>query len=93
MDRVKNAFGNIAIKRDLMHFYSHQNIINIIDFCEKRKIRILGIDGFFLTPTTLQPSQDNSIDFSHLKDLCINESREFMARMPQNIFYEIVTED
>jgi hypothetical protein len=37
--------------------------LEMVRKCREKNIQILGIDGFLITPTTTQPSMEQSIDF------------------------------
>jgi len=70
--------------------------IAFIKECQKESIIILGIDGFYLTPTTVQPSMDNSINFSDpeseeykTKDR-YQSSINFLEERDPKMYFEIV---
>ena len=80
MNKVELLFLGKAIRR------------GTIIKCERQQVVILGIDGFYLTDTTTQPSMENSVDYSvrHFdKDLYQNAIR-FLEERDQNLHFEIV---
>ena len=67
--------------------------IDFIDECEIRHIQILGIDAFYLTPNTIEPSMDNSIDFSSSTPSNFNGysiAKNFLQSRNDSLFFEIV---
>lgn len=81
-----------------------------VEECKRKKIPILGIDGFFvgkdikpiegftITKKSVQPSQEDSVDFSwepyKYKDFTLDEiydkAAEFIKERPDNVYFEIV---
>jgi hypothetical protein len=49
-----------------LELFIKEEALTFVDECEKNSITIFGIDGFYLTETTIQPSMENSLDFGNL---------------------------
>ena len=92
MNKVEKLFSNRAILRGGIYLYSKPDAIKFIKECEKENIMLLGIDAFFLTATTTQPSMDNSVDYSMqpiektIYDLAI----EFLEKRDDQLCFEII---
>lgn len=71
--------------------------LEFINACEKEKIQILGIDGFYLHENGgKEPNMANSIDFSssHKEGAnSYNHAREFIQERQDNLFYEVICEE
>jgi hypothetical protein len=68
----------------------------MIDLCEKRNKRILGIDTFILTETSTLPVIEHTADYSIDGDLQghWNEARRFILdRANSGFVFEVVYED
>ena len=67
--------------------------------CRERDIQILGIDGFHLTDTTIQPDMGESIDLSRLEDqgcgvATWDRAEEFLAhRIESDLFFKVVADE
>ena len=66
--------------------------IEFINRCEQKNIKILGIDGFFLTNNITRPSMEDSIDLSSAKnDKSYKIAKLFIKkRQNKNTHFEIV---
>lgn len=49
-----------------LELFKKEDANSFVEECEKNSIKIFGIDGFYLNETTIQPSMENSLDFSNL---------------------------
>ena len=93
MINVENLFKDKVVKRGGINLYSKQDAIRFVEECQNLSICILGIDGFFLTPDTTEPSLENSIDFtdlSHIKESNFEVVKEFLETKDDNLFFEII---
>lgn len=83
-----------ATQRNGIVLLSKFDAIDFIKQCEEYSISILGIDGFHLRGETIQPSLDNSIDFSsrsHGSNIDIyKESVAFITDRRTELFYEVI---
>lgn len=92
MNKVEILFANRAIKRGGILLFSKEDTFQFINACKEMNTAILGIDGFFLTSNTTQPSMENSINFSDrtfTKDI-YDEAIEFLTMRDDRMFFEIV---
>jgi hypothetical protein len=71
--------------------------IEYVHACQKEKIKILGIDGFYLQSLGIQPSMENSIDFSsqiYKPETDIYAAAiKFLKARPVSMYFEIVSEN
>lgn len=96
MNKVEKEFKSKAIIRGGLFLFSKKNAILFIEACQKKKIGILGIDGFILKEDKIQPSMENSIDFSScysLEEKVYSQSINFLNLMDEELFFEIVCSD
>ena len=94
MNKVEKRFVNKALNRSGVILYSKEDALEFIEECSKNDIGLLGIDGFFITNKTTQPSLVDSKDFSTgLR--CQNvydEAIEFLEARNSNLYFEIICE-
>lgn len=70
--------------------------IDLINECEKQSIKISGIDGFYLTSESTQPSMEDSMDLSaYIENNNFREvyeiARNFiLARIEKGLYFEVV---
>jgi hypothetical protein len=95
MIKIENLFRDKVVNRGGINLYSKQDAIRFVEECQNHSINILGIDGFFLTPDTTEPSIENSIDFTDLsfkKESNFEVVKEFLEMKDDNLFFEIIHE-
>lgn len=63
---MTEKFKNNIIQSHGLELFTKEDALSFIKECEKNGIEIFGIDGFYLTETTIQPSMENSINFCSL---------------------------
>ena len=91
MDTLEKMLKDKSINRNGILLFSKKNSIEFIKKCRDLNISILGIDGFFLTDTTIEPSMMNSIDLSKHKQCNSHElALNFFNDKSDNLFFEIV---
>jgi len=92
MNKVELLFLNMGIKREGIIMYSKDDALQFIDECKKQHVVILGIDGFYLTHTTVQPSMENSVDFSNepFDEALYQDAIRFLEKRDPNLHFEIV---
>ena len=95
MNRIEKLLENKAIKRSGILLFSKENALLFIEACKESKIQILGIDAFYLFGECIQPSLDNSVDFSSsgytLKTENIySDAIIFLREKDEKMFFEIV---
>lgn len=80
--------GIILLKRE--------DAIDFIDACEDNKVNILGIDGFFLQGKSIQPSLENSVDFTSITQSSndvYDKARKFIMKSLPSLYFEVVHEE
>jgi hypothetical protein len=95
MNKVERLFVDKALIRGGVYLFSKYNALKLIDECRKAKISILGIDGFFITETSTQPSLENSLDFTSStykgnRDNVFDEARKFIEDRKNDLYFEVV---
>ena len=92
MNKVEQMFMGKALNRSGIMRYSKHDAIDFIKECNKNGIGLLGLDGFFISGTTTQPSLNDSIDFSanqYFQNV-YDEAMEFIKSRKGNLYFEIV---
>lgn len=92
---IEKKFISKAFVRGGILFLKSDIAIDFINECRQNKIRIWGIDTFFLTADTTQPSLEHSITFD--EDSILDESFYDMAvkfvkskSSLTNVYFEVV---
>ncbi len=96
MNRIESLFKDRLLKRGGLDLYSKEDTLRFIDECKKDTVPILGIDGFYITENTTQPSLENSIDFSALpikNGNIYSLAKSFVAERAESLFFEIIYEE
>jgi len=103
MNKVEELFikkgAVIMMPGDKWFVMSKQNSIEFINTCEKERIDILGIDGFYLHENGgTEPSMANSVDFTSSsyegdKNNIYENSRQFILSRENNLYFEIVCQE
>jgi len=85
-------FMDKATKRAETYYYTKPDAIQFIKECEKENVVVLGIDGFYLTSNTTQPSMDNSIDYSMrpFDKSIYDKAIQFLEEKSDDLYFEIV---
>jgi hypothetical protein len=92
MNKVEKAFLGKAINRAGIYLYSKRNALDFLEECKRQDVPVLGIDSFYLTESTIQPSMDNSIDFStrSFEKEILDEAIRFLKQRGDDLYFEIV---
>ena len=103
MNKVEKLFinkGAVVMRPNNKWFVmSKQNSVKFIEACEIEKIRILGIDGFYLRENGgIESSMANSVDFTSLsykgeKENIYAKSLQFIESREDDLYFEIICED
>jgi hypothetical protein len=94
MNRVESLFKDRAILKGGMMFLPRDVAIQFVHECKNLGLKILGIDGFYLFGDAVQPSLDHSIDFSIINETTnYDKAEQFIMIGPDNVFFEITTDD
>ena len=97
MNKIELIFKDrIAIDRGTYFLFTKNDSIDFIKECRIKAVIILGIDGFYkIDKNTIQPSLENSIDFSNLSP-SINKydtALEFITTREDKLYFEIICVD
>jgi hypothetical protein len=94
MNKVEEKFIDKALNRSGVILYSKFDALEFIKECAKNNVGLLGIDGFFITDKTTQPSLNDSIDFSigTVYQNIYDKAKEFIEKREDSLYYEIVCE-
>lgn len=81
-----------AIIRGGLYLYSYNDAVSLVKICDKRKIKVLGIDAFYIGDGNTHPVMEHSIDFSGERCKQGNERvYEFLkSKQGYNLVFEIV---
>jgi hypothetical protein len=99
MSRIEDEFRNMGTFRGGVLMLRPHDAIRMVQRCRERQVRILGIDAFFLTDHTTQPSMEQSIDLSDFDPSrnsmnCWDQAATFLEdRKTEDLFFEIVMEE
>lgn len=98
MNRVEKQFKEKAIVRGSIMLFTKENALSFVKACKESGIQILGIDAFHLLEENIQPSLDNSVDFSSSEyslsaEDIYSEAINFLRGKSDNLFFEIVCSD
>ncbi|MEK7528605.1 MAG: hypothetical protein AAB592_02480 [Patescibacteria group bacterium] len=98
MNKVEESFKNRAFRTrggEGLYLYSKSDALQFIEACKKENVKILGLDGFFLFGEKVQPSIENSVDYSSIihthqpKDI-YSAALKFLETKDEKLFFEIV---
>lgn len=92
MNVVEHQFVQKGLNRAGIIMYPKSDALDFIKECSKHRIRILGIDGFFITDTITQPSLEDSIDFSAASsvEVVCEKAVAFIESRNIRLYFEIV---
>lgn len=96
MNNIEDLFKNRAIQRGGIKLYSKYDAMSFVEECYKQSVYILGIDGFYITDETTEPSIENSVDFTVLslkKENIFEIAKEFLDKKDESLFFEIIYEE
>lgn len=92
MNKVERLFLSKSINRGGIYLYSKEDALRFVEECRKQDMPVLGIDSFYITDDTIQPSMDNSIDFSirSFEKGIFDEAIQFLRQRGDDLHFEIV---
>lgn len=99
LNRIEEQFFNRFLNRDGILLISKINAISMVRMCLQENIQILGIDEFWIANNAIQPSLENSVDFSSKElqasyiDPVFRDPREFLKTRDDKRMFEIVCAD
>ena len=92
IEYIKKEFVKRGIVRGGILFLGPVSSIEFICKAKELGIRILGIDGFYLSEEETRPSMENSINLSEQKNMeeCYHVAEEFVKqRLSDGLMFEI----
>ena len=96
MTDIEQEIRRRAVDRSGVLLLTQQDAFVVIVCARQLGRRVLGVDGFFLTPTTTQPSLDHSIDLSsreYAEADCWAAAQEFLRQQKDSgLHFEVVLE-
>lgn len=98
-NRIKKQFAERFLDRHGVQLLSKVDALQLVRACIDQRVRILGIDGFRLLEDGIQPSLENSVDFSSKKlqdsyvDSAFRDPTEFLRTRDDKMMFEIVYGD
>ena len=93
MKDIDYKFKDRVIIHSGIALFTKSDAIDFINECEIRHIEILGIDAFYLSTDTIEPSMDNSIDFSSSEASNFHDyslAKKFLQSRSDSLFFEVV---
>lgn len=94
MNKVELIFMNKAIIKGGIMLLSKNDAIQFVMECQKEDIDILGVDSFKTIGDKIQPSLDNSIDFSKANELAnYDKAIDFIKNRSEEFYFEITCDD
>jgi len=78
---------------------SQADAIDMVHACIAENIRVLGIDGFWIRGDMIQPSLENSVDFSSPElqasylDPAFRDPIQFLKTRDNRMMFEVVCDD
>ena len=96
MRPIEQDFYTRSLIRGGVLLLSPQDALNLVARARKERIRVLGIDGFFLRNEETEPSMEHSIDLTAGRDLAKDSwssaERFLQQRVGSGMHFEIVLE-
>ena len=93
LDTIETEFGEKAIRRGGLMFFSPKDAIRVIQRCRILHRRILGIDAFILTDTITQPVMAESVEYDNNTVDTWERAMEFLnERLDSEFCFEVVYE-
>jgi hypothetical protein len=94
MNKVEKEFADKAIIKQGVMLFNKDNSFAFIEYCKMNDIEILGIDGFYLNDDKIQPSIENSLDFSSphyvkIFDNIYSHAINFIRKTEDKLLFEI----
>lgn len=83
-----------CLNRGGILLYSKQDALDFVRACKNHEIGLLGVDGFFISETTTQPSMEDSVDYSSglSMDNIYEKAIAFIEGKRDDLYFEIVCE-
>jgi hypothetical protein len=91
--KIDSFIKDNAFQKGGVSLLSKNNSILLIRICAEENVKILGIDGFLLIQDKIQPSLENSIDFTASyakKDNIYEQALNFVNPIDDKYYFEVV---
>lgn len=93
MNTVEKIFKDKAVNQPGgWSIYSKTDSVNFVNECKKENITIIGIDAFYIRNNGIEPSLENSIDFSGKilqEKYTIDDVIHFLEERDDSLYFEI----
>jgi hypothetical protein len=94
MNNAELLFKDKAIIKGGLMLFTKADAVQFLKECQKQNIKILGIDSFKIIGEQIQPSMDNSIDFSTTGEAGnFSKAEEFIITRSDEFYFEITSDD
>ena len=92
MGRIEDEFSDRGIVRGRTLMVPAEIALEMVRRSRDLQVKVLGIDGFMLTPTTTQAVWEHSLDLTRLGDLsreaeCWDRAEQFLLERKQMDLY------
>lgn len=92
MNEVELLFLNKSMEKAGIFLYNKSDSLQFIEECRRRKVTVLGIDGFKISEDGNHPLIEDSIDISlyPFDEGSYEMLLDFLTKRDDHIFFEIV---
>ena len=88
------SFRGQAVERSGLLLFEPEVACAVVDALEEKGVRILGLDAFAITQTTIQPFMEHSVDLSYRTDGSWSVARKHLDEKKNSGFlFEIVADE
>ncbi len=97
MALIEDEYRALSVVPGRMIILSPEHAIALVRRCREKQVKVLGIDGFHITPDAIQPDMGENIDLSrqeYRKHDCWAFAESFLnARLDSGLFFEVVADE
>ncbi|QDT89947.1 hypothetical protein [Gimesia algae] len=97
MARIQDEFLDKSVIDGFPPILNPVDAIALVRSCRTRKAKVLGIDGFHIIDSKMQPDMAESIDYSTNRKIvsdCWTEAEHFLqARIKSELVFEVVVDE
>jgi hypothetical protein len=96
LNKIEEQFSNRFLRHGGVLLLSKSDAMEMVLTCITQGVRVLGIDGFWLRGDMIQPSLENSVDFSSRElqasylDPAFRDPIEFLKTRDDHMMFEVV---